>query len=145
MGSLLSIIQDSLVVKRPPEQAIRTHSAHGTSLLVPKFRKCARESAFSVAAPRLWNSLPVSIRNASYLKSLKSIMIKDILISIIFYNSLLLFDMFFSWKLRSLCTVAFGKVALSNFVVFYQILLFLVIPFFFHYHVASLQFSVLSY
>ena len=67
-------IQDSLVVKRPPEQAVRTRSAQVTSFLVPKFRKCAGERAFSVATPRLWNSLPMSIQNASSLQSFKSML-----------------------------------------------------------------------
>ena len=41
-------IQDSLVVKRPPEQAVRTRSAQVTYFLVSKFRKCAGERAFFI-------------------------------------------------------------------------------------------------
>ncbi len=76
-------IQDSLVVKRPPEQAVRTRSAQATSFLVPKFRKCAGERAFSVVATRLWNSLPMSIQNASSLQSFKSMFKTHLFLSLL--------------------------------------------------------------
>jgi len=67
-------IQNCLTVNDPPEEAIRTRSADNISFLVPRFWKGAGERAFSVAAPRLWNSLPVNIRKAPSLQSFKSIL-----------------------------------------------------------------------
>ena len=67
-------IQDCFMVNSPSDEATRTRSADNKSLLVPRFRKCAGEKAFSIAAPRLWNTLPVEIRNASSLDSFKSML-----------------------------------------------------------------------
>ncbi len=42
-------------------------------MLTPKSRlKCRGDRAFCVAAPRLWNALPLSIRQASSLSIFKS-------------------------------------------------------------------------
>jgi len=42
-----------------------------TTIVVPRARLRFGERAFSVAAPRLWNSLPVDIRNAATLYTFK--------------------------------------------------------------------------
>ena len=57
-------MNDSLVVNRPRLGSVTTRSGHGLNLLVPKTQKCAGGRAFSVAAPQLWNKLPIDIRRA---------------------------------------------------------------------------------
>ena len=71
-------IQDCLTVKRRAECAMRTRSSGSTNFVVPVTKKCAGDRAFSVIAPRLWNILPVSIKNATSQQSFKS-MLKDYL------------------------------------------------------------------
>ena len=71
-------IQDCLIVKRCAEGAMRTRSSGSTNFVVPVSKKCAGDRAFSVIAPRLWNILPVSIKNATSQQSFKS-MLKDYL------------------------------------------------------------------
>ena len=46
-------------------------SSDPSDLVVPRARLRFGERAFSVAAPRLWNSLPVDIRNAATLHTFK--------------------------------------------------------------------------
>ena len=58
-------IQSCLLVKTPSESSMRTRSYGSVNLLVPRTRKCAGDRAFSVAAPYLWNLLPMSIQNAA--------------------------------------------------------------------------------
>ena len=64
-------IQDCLVVKTPSRDMMRTHSTGSINFVVPVTKKCAGDRAFSVAAPYLWNRLPVHIRNAISLNSFK--------------------------------------------------------------------------
>jgi hypothetical protein len=67
-------IADSLVVKTPRPGSVTTRSCNGLNLLVPKSKKCAGDRAFSVAAPRLWNQLPVSIRSAPSVSNFKTLL-----------------------------------------------------------------------
>ena len=71
-------IQDCLTVKRRAEGAMGTRSSCSTDFVVPVSKKCAGDRAFSVIAPRLWNLLPVSIKNVTSQQSFKS-MLKDYL------------------------------------------------------------------
>ena len=71
-------IQDCLIVKRPAEGAMRTRSSGSTNFVVHVPKKCAGDKAFSVVAPRLWNTLPASIKNATSQQSFKA-MLKDYL------------------------------------------------------------------
>ena len=71
-------VQDCLIVKRHAEGAMRTRPSGSTNFVVPVSKKCAGDRAFSVIAPRLWNILPVSIKNATSQQSFKS-MLKDYL------------------------------------------------------------------
>ena len=57
-------MNDCLVVNRPHLGSVTTRSGHGLNLVVPKTHKCAGDRAFSVAAPQLWNKLPLYIRHA---------------------------------------------------------------------------------
>ena len=64
---------DCLVVNTPRPGSVTTRSSHhGLNLKVPKTCKCAGDRAYSVAAPRLWNNLPLHIRNASSVASFKT-------------------------------------------------------------------------
>ena len=66
---------DCLVVNTPRPGSITTRSSHhGLNLKVPKTRKCAGDRAYSVAAPRLWNNLPLHIRNAPSVASFKTLL-----------------------------------------------------------------------
>ena len=60
-------IQDCLVVKTPSSDMMRTRSTDSINFVVPVTKKCAGDRAFLVAAPYLWNRLPVHIRNATSL------------------------------------------------------------------------------
>ena len=57
--------------------------------LVPKTQKCARDRAFSVAAPHLWNKLSIYIRRAPNVDTIKAL-VKTYLFKF-FYVGLLLF------------------------------------------------------
>ena len=66
---------DCLVVNTPRPGSVTTRSSHhGLNLKVPKTRKCAGDRAYSVAAPRLWNNLPLHIRNSSSVASFKTLL-----------------------------------------------------------------------
>ena len=68
-------IQDCLTVKRRAEGAMRTRSSGSTNFVVPVLKKCAGDRAFSVIALRLWNILPLSIKNATSQQPFKSMLI----------------------------------------------------------------------
>ena len=58
---LITLLSDILTVENRP----RPHSSSDTTkLLVPRSRKRAGDHSFIVAAPRLWNELPVQLREA---------------------------------------------------------------------------------
>ena len=68
-------MSDCLVVNTPRPGSVTTRSSHhGLNLKVPKTRKCAGDRAYSVAAPKLWNNLPLHIRNASSVASFKTLL-----------------------------------------------------------------------
>ena len=64
-------IKDCLAIKST-KSTIRTRSSGSVSLVMPIPNKCAGDRAFSVVAPRLWNKLPVSLRNATSVDVFKS-------------------------------------------------------------------------
>ena len=66
-------IQDCLL-KKQPHSSIRTRSAGSTSFVAPIPKKSAGDRAFSVVAPRLWNRLPPSIKNATNIQVFKSML-----------------------------------------------------------------------
>ena len=43
------------------------------NLVVPKTQKCAGDRAVSVAAPQLWNKLPIHIRHAPNVDTFKTL------------------------------------------------------------------------
>ena len=57
------------------------HSNSGTILLHPtgKMKKSFGNRSFSVAAPTLWNKLPVSLRNTDSIVTFKSCLETDLL------------------------------------------------------------------
>lgn len=63
LSSLLSIQRSSSYTLR---------SSVSTCLFVPKSKKRAGDSAFSIHAPRLWNKLPHPVRNSNSITSFKS-------------------------------------------------------------------------
>ena len=67
-------IQDCLIVRKQSPNPMRTRSSGSTHFFVPKTKRCAGDRAFSVVAPRLWNKLPVDIRNATSLNVFKSLL-----------------------------------------------------------------------
>ena len=67
-------ITDNLVVMTSRPGSVTTRSCNGLNLLVPRSKKCAGDRAFSVAAPKLWNELPISIRSALSIDNFKSLL-----------------------------------------------------------------------
>jgi exonuclease III len=65
-------ISDCLVVKRPRLGSVTTRSCHGLDLLIPRTTRRTGDMAYSVAAPQLWNKLPITIRRSSSADSFKS-------------------------------------------------------------------------
>ena len=63
---------------------------------------CVGDRAFSVIAPRLWNILPVSIKNATSQQSFKS-MLKDYLFPWLFSICFLHFISFYDFHVVALC------------------------------------------
>ena len=69
-GQAPTYLSDLLVVTKPSRL---TRSANATKLVEPRYnQEHYGKRAFSVAAPRLWNSLDVSVRNAPSLSSFKT-------------------------------------------------------------------------
>ena len=66
-------MNDCLVVNRPRLGSVTTHSGHGLNLVVPKTQKCAGDRAFLVAAPQLWNKIPIYIRRAPNVDTFKTL------------------------------------------------------------------------
>ena len=58
---LITLFSDTLTVKNRPR--LRS-SSDSTKLLVSRSRKRAGDHSFVVAAPRLWNELPIQLREA---------------------------------------------------------------------------------
>jgi len=56
---------------RIPKSSYSLRSSLCTTLVTPKSNKLAGDRAFSICAPRLWNTLPVSLRNNSSIHSFK--------------------------------------------------------------------------
>ena len=67
-------MDECLMVKRPRVGSVTTRSDHGLNFLVPKTLKCAGDRAFSVAAPKLWNMIPVNIRSAPTVATFKGLL-----------------------------------------------------------------------
>ena len=59
-----------LISEYVPSRALRSAS-DGTKLCVPRTKKAYGDRAFRVAAPRLWNDLPVDLRGAPSLTFFK--------------------------------------------------------------------------
>ena len=58
---LITLFSDTLTIENRP----RLHSSSdATKLLVPRSRKRAGDHSFVVAAPRLWNELPIQLKEA---------------------------------------------------------------------------------
>ena len=64
-------MNDCLVVNRPCLGSVTT--GHGLNLVVRKTQKCAGDRAFSVAAPQLWNKLPIYIHRAPNVDTFKTL------------------------------------------------------------------------
>ena len=60
----------SLLNDYAPTRTLR--SAHAQTLIVPRTRTVLAERRFSVAAPTIWNSIPLNIRQSSTVQSFKS-------------------------------------------------------------------------
>ena len=58
---LITLFSDSQTIENTPR--LRS-SSDTTKLLVPHARKKADDHSFVVAAPRLWNELPIHLREA---------------------------------------------------------------------------------
>ena len=64
-----SYLSDLIQVKTP---AYSTRSSSGLQLIVPfTSHKTFADRSFSVAGPKLWNSLPINIRNSNNISSFK--------------------------------------------------------------------------
>ena len=65
-------ISDLINVRKHTHYSLRSNS--GTILLYPagQMKKSYGERSFSVAAPTLWNTLPVSLRNTDSILTFKS-------------------------------------------------------------------------
>ena len=103
-GIAPSYINDMLQPVATLQRHVTLRSDTNNDLVVPRARLRFGERAFSVAAPRLWNSLPVDIRNAATLytfkKKLKTFMFYKHLLEyafrlLIFYQ---LFLLVLSWS-----------------------------------------------
>ena len=64
-------ISDLINVRKHTHYSLRSNS--GTILLYPagKMKKILGDRSFSVAAPTLWNTLPVSLRNTDSILTFK--------------------------------------------------------------------------
>ena len=69
---LISLFSDSQTIENRPR--LRS-SSDTTKLLVPHSRKRAGDHSFVVAAPRLWNELPVQLREAVSVPVFKRLLI----------------------------------------------------------------------
>ena len=65
------MLHDMLQPVATLQRHVTLQSDTNNDLVVPRARLRFGERAFSVAAPRLWNSLPVDIRNAATLDTFK--------------------------------------------------------------------------
>ena len=65
-------ITDCLVVKRPRLGSVTTCSCHSLDLLIPRTTRRSGDRAFSVAALKLWNTLPIHIHSSPSVNSFKS-------------------------------------------------------------------------
>ena len=63
-------IRDCLIQKHSGS-AMKTRSSGTVNFVMPITKKCAADGAFSVVAPRLWNHLPMYIRNATSVGTFK--------------------------------------------------------------------------
>ena len=63
---------DSCLKIRSRPSSVSTHSSNHIFLEVPLSKKLAGERAFIVSAPKLWNSLPNTIKDASSLDTFKT-------------------------------------------------------------------------
>ena len=63
-------INDCLIQKHSGS-AMKTRSSGTVNFVMPITKKCAGDGAFSVVAPRLWNHLPMYIRNATSVGTFK--------------------------------------------------------------------------
>ena len=56
--------------------SLRIHDTrHKPYFVIESYRTNARENSVNVAGPKLWDSLPSNIQNASYISSLKRLML----------------------------------------------------------------------
>ena len=65
-----SYISDILDLSKPKREGLRSQS----NLVVPRTSKKAGDRAFSIAGPQSWNSLPITIRNASSVEQFKRLL-----------------------------------------------------------------------
>ncbi len=70
-GHSPTYLTDSIKVYQPSRQGLR--SAKDTSkLVIPHFHRRAGDRAFSVAAPKMWNTLPPTLRSCTTVNGFKS-------------------------------------------------------------------------
>ncbi len=84
LNGLAPAYLSDLLTEHQPLLSLR--SSNQRLLCIPKLKlKCRGDRAFSVAAPRLWNALPLYIRSAPSLSVFKS-MLKTYLFDVAFYQ-----------------------------------------------------------
>lgn len=82
-GTAPSYLSDGISLLNPPNSERRTlrSSQDRTRLYIPKTRKSIGDQAYSVIGPRLWNSLPTSIREASSLAIFKRLIKRHLFVN----------------------------------------------------------------
>ncbi len=92
LNGLAPAYQSDLLIEHRPLLSLRLSNQR--LLCIPKSKlKCRGDRAFSVAAPRLWNALPLCIRSAPSLSVFKS-MLKTYLFDLAFYQWVLFIVLF---------------------------------------------------
>ena len=64
----------NLLVEMPTQSGLRSELTYKKLLIPFTKRKTFSQRSFSVAAPTLWNSLPLSVKQASTLNQFKSLL-----------------------------------------------------------------------
>ncbi len=107
LNGLAPTYLDVLVKRHTSTRSLRSSDQH--LLTIPRARlKLKGDRAFSVAAPKLWNLLPVSIRSAQTISSFK-LLLKTYLLT-------QAFNLSECWVLCSLCLFLCGAMSLSLYI-----------------------------
>ena len=67
-----SYLREELQVIQPSEGINTRNATNGVTLFIPRHNSCTGSRAFRAAAPRLYNSLPMEVRNLNNMKSFKN-------------------------------------------------------------------------